>query len=203
MTLKIVPLITTRSLGGGFNAPSLDLLVPGHPRGDGRYEARGHRTGRVLSTFGALGLLVWAVRRAPWRRAARAERDRRGDADRLLGHERLAMVAHELRTPVGAIRHAAVALEAAADTRPQVRAACAIIRRQTERVGRLVDDLLVPSGARVEALGLGREPLDLGAVVSETVEAVRGLVEERGHKLLLALPSAPLQDTPMPCLFCR
>ena len=102
------------------------------------------------------------------------------------------MVAHELRTPVGAIRHAAVALEAAADTRPQVRAACAIIRRQTERVGRLVDDLLVPSGARVEALGLGREPLDLGAVVSETVEAVRGLVEERGHKLLLALPSAPL-----------
>jgi signal transduction histidine kinase len=99
----------------------------------------------VLSAFGVLAGVAWAVRR--WsgpRRATGVERHRRSDARRLLGDERLAMVAHELRTPLGAIRHAAVALEAAGDASPEVRAACGIIRRQIEQAGRLVDDLLVP-----------------------------------------------------------
>jgi signal transduction histidine kinase len=154
--------------------------------------ARRPYAGRLITAFGMLSTLVWAVRRWPRRRGPSPERRRRGDAQRLLGNDRLAMVAHELRTPVGAIRHAALALEAAGDARPQVRAACAIIRRQSERVGRLVDDLLLPPGARAETLGLGLEPLDLAAVLTETVEALRGLVEERGHQLQLTVPPGSL-----------
>jgi len=148
--------------------------------------------GRLLTTFGMLGTLVWAARRWAGPRGSTAERHRRGDAQRLFGNERLAMVAHELRTPVGAIRHAAATLEAAGDSRPHVQAACGIIRRQTERVERLLDDLLMPSGARAEPLKLGLKPLDLAAVLTETVEALRGLVEERGHQLMLASPTGPL-----------
>jgi signal transduction histidine kinase len=139
-----------------------------------------------------LGTLVWTVRRWPRAGGPSPARRHRGDAQRLLGDERLAMVAHELRTPLGAIRHAALALEAAGDARPQVRAACAIIRRQSERVGRLVEDLLVPSGPSAGTLGLGLDPLDLAAVLTETVEALRGVVEERGHRLCVTVPPGPL-----------
>jgi signal transduction histidine kinase len=147
----------------------------------------------VLSAFGVLAGVAWAVRR--WsgpRRATGVERHRRSDARRLLGDERLAMVAHELRTPLGAIRHAAVALEAAGDASPEVRAACGIIRRQIEQAGRLVDDLLVPAGPQAAGLGLGLAPLDLAILLADTVQAMRGPVAERGHELTLTLPSGPL-----------
>jgi signal transduction histidine kinase len=148
--------------------------------------------GRLLAAFGVLVGLAWAVRHGSRPLGWSAERHRRRDAQRLLGHERLAMVAHELRTPLGAIRHAAVALETVGGGHPQVQAACAIIRRQIEQAARLVDDLLVPNGSRVARLGLGLEPLDLAEVLSETVQALRGPVEERGHELTLALPAGPL-----------
>jgi signal transduction histidine kinase len=73
-----------------------------------------------------------------------------------------------------------------------VRAASALILRQIERLGRLVDDLLVPAGRRGEALEPRLEPVDLVTVLTETVEALRGLVEERGHQLVLALPAGPV-----------
>jgi signal transduction histidine kinase len=101
------------------------------------------------------------------------------------------MVAHELRTPLGAIRYAVVLLEATGDAR-QVRAACEVIRRQVDQAGRLVDDLLVPCSSPETRLGVRLEPLDLVVVLRDTVEALRGPVEERGHQLTLVLPSAPL-----------
>jgi signal transduction histidine kinase len=138
-----------------------------------------------------LGAVTWATRFWPWPSGTSAERHRNRDAQRLFGTERLAMVAHELRTPLGAIRHAAEMLEAPGDAPAHVQAACAIIRRQVERAGRLVEDLLVPSESRHARLGLGLEPLDLAALLTETVDALRGLVEERGHRLTLALPPGP------------
>jgi len=144
--------------------------------------------GRLLTAFSVAGTVLWAVRHRPRPRAWH----RHDDAQRLLGDERLAMVAHELRTPLGAVRHAARALEMLGDSQPHVGAACAIIRRQVERAVRLVDDLLAASGARTGWLGLQLEPVELVSVVSETVEALRGLVEERGHQLVLHLPRAPV-----------
>lgn len=150
------------------------------------------RARRLLIAAGALGIVVGAVRCWPRLRGSSAERRRRGDAERLLGNERLAMVAHELRTPLGAIRHAAATLDAAGDSGPHVRAASAIILRQIERLGRLVDDLLVPASGG----GGGPEPrfapVDLVTVLTETVEALRGLVEERGLQLVLGSPAGPL-----------
>jgi signal transduction histidine kinase len=149
------------------------------------------RAGRLLTAFGVLAGVGWAVRQ--WGRPRRGvERHRRSDRQRLLGNERLAMVAHELRTPLSAIRHAAVALEGAGDARPEVRAACSIIRRQIEQAGRLVEDLLVRAGPEETRLGLGQEPLDLAVVLVEAVEALRGPVEERGHELSLTLPAGSL-----------
>lgn len=151
---------------------------------------RAHPLG-LLTAFGVLGMLAWAM--PPLiRRQGPAARRSRADARSLLAHERLAIVAHELRTPLGAVRHAVRTLESAGDQRPDVQAACAIIRRQIERSIRLVDDLLLPPGPLGSALGLGLEPVDLAAVVAESMDALRGLVEERGHRLTLTLPPEPV-----------
>lgn len=145
--------------------------------------------GRLLGAVGVLGTLAWAMHRRRRPRDQALGRRRGGaDATRLLGDERVAMVAHELRTPFGAIRHAAASLEAAGDPRPHVRAALAIIRRQAEQVGRLLDDLLLPPGTREETLALRLAPVDLTAIVTEILEGLRGVVEERGHRLTLAAP---------------
>jgi signal transduction histidine kinase len=141
---------------------------------------------RVLGAVGALATLAWVIRRA---RSERAQWRRGAEARRLLGSDRLAMVAHELRTPLGAIGHAATLVETAGDS-PRLRAACSIIRRQAEQVRHLLDDLFVPAGSK--GLALDHAPLDLGAVVTESVEGLRGLVEERGHRLTLTRPGEPL-----------
>jgi signal transduction histidine kinase len=73
-----------------------------------------------------------------------------------------------------------------------MRAACAIIRRQAEQVTRLLDDLLPPPGMRTGVLAVRLAPVDLAVVVAEAVEGLRGMVEERGHRLTLASTSAPL-----------
>jgi signal transduction histidine kinase len=142
---------------------------------------------RVLGAVGALATLAWVIRRA---RSERAEWRRGAEARRLLGSDRLAMVAHELRTPLGAIGHAATLVETAGDSHPRLRAACSIIRRQAEQVRHLLDDLFVPAGSN--GLALDHAPLDLVAVVTESVEGLRGLVEERGHRLTLTRPGGPL-----------
>ena len=143
--------------------------------------------GRTLGAIGALGVLAWTIRRSRRVRDDSNGRRRRAEVGRLLGSDRLAMVAHELRTPFGAIRHAATWLEANGDMRAEAKAACAIIRRQAEQVGRLLDDLLAPAGP--ETLTLAHLPVDLGIVVTEAVEGLRGIVEERGHHL--TLPGTP------------
>jgi signal transduction histidine kinase len=118
------------------------------------------------------------------RAEALAETDRRKD-------EFLAMLAHELRNPLGAIANASYLLEQTADGGPPARAA-AVVRRQVQHLVRLVDDLLDVSRITRGKVELQREPLDLVDVVCQAVESTRPLVEARGHALEVALPAAPL-----------
>src|SRR3712207_4490014 len=69
------------------------------------------------------------------RAEALAETDRRKD-------EFLAMLAHELRNPLGAIANASYLMEQLGPTDPTMERAVAIIRRQIQHLVRMVDDLL-------------------------------------------------------------
>ncbi len=116
---------------------------------------------------------------------ALAESDRRKD-------EFLAMLAHELRNPLGAISTAAYIL---ADTRPAEPPAArsvSVIQRQTQHLARLVDDLLDVSRITRGKVELRRVPLDLGDVIRQAVETTRPLIEARRHHLELSLPEAHL-----------
>ncbi|HKV09703.1 MAG TPA: HAMP domain-containing sensor histidine kinase, partial [Thermoanaerobaculia bacterium] len=119
------------------------------------------------------------------RAEALAETDRRKD-------EFLAMLAHELRNPLGAISNASYLMEQIGPTEPQMARSVAIIRRQVQHLVRMVDDLLDVSRITRGKVELRKEPVDLVEVVRHAVEMTRPLIEEKGHDLRLALPAEPL-----------
>jgi signal transduction histidine kinase len=119
------------------------------------------------------------------RAEALAESDRRKD-------EFLAMLAHELRNPLGAVSTAAFVLGRMDSLAPPVARSVAIIQRQSQHLARLVDDLLDVSRITRGKVELRRVPIDLGEVVRHAVESTRQLVEARRHRLQVSLPGEPL-----------
>jgi signal transduction histidine kinase len=119
------------------------------------------------------------------RAEALAESDRRKD-------EFLAMLAHELRNPLGAVSTAAYLLARMDSLPPPVARSAAIIQRQSQHLARLVDDLLDMSRITRGKVELRRVPIDLGDVVRHAVESTRQLVEARRHRLQVSLPGEPL-----------
>src|SRR5262245_54245535 len=115
--LRLVTLLIATTYGARTILRHLAVRAASHRPGMA-HPGNGH----LATKFGGLGTAA----RLHWPKSlsAMGEWRRHGDARRLLGRERLAMVAHELRTPLGAIRQAVVLLEAAGDARPQVQAAC-------------------------------------------------------------------------------
>jgi signal transduction histidine kinase len=119
------------------------------------------------------------------RAEALAEIDRRKD-------EFLAMLAHELRNPLGAIANASYLLEELGTAGAQADRAVAIIRRQIQHLVRMVDDLLDVSRITRGKVELQREPLDLGDVVRNAVETARPLAETKQQTLRAELTPEPL-----------
>jgi len=121
------------------------------------------------------------------RRAEEAlrEADRRKD-------EFLAVLAHELRNPLAPIRYA-VAM-ARKEDRPEAQRlqARAIIERQVEHMGRLLDDLLDVSRITRGTLILRRSTVDLASAVAAAQESARPLIDSRGHTLLVKVPAERL-----------
>jgi signal transduction histidine kinase len=107
-------------------------------------------------------------------------------------HDFLAVLGHELRSPLAAICNALQVLEqqgSDADTREQLRS---MMQRQTQCIGRLVDSLLAVSRIEHGQIQLRRQPLDLAQSVARAVETVRSAIEERGHQLEVTLPREPV-----------
>lgn len=122
------------------------------------------------------------------RRAEEAlrEGDRRKD-------EFLAVLAHELRNPLAPIRYAVAMARKEDRTEGQRRQAQAIIERQVEHMGRLLDDLLDVSRITRGTLILRLSSVDLASVVTAAQEASRPLIESRGHTLVVELPREPVR----------
>jgi signal transduction histidine kinase len=118
------------------------------------------------------------------RAEALAETDRRKD-------EFLAMLAHELRNPLGAIANASYLMEQLQPS-PQMEKPVAIVRRQVQHLVRMVDDLLDVSRITRGKVELRRERLDLGKVLRQAVETALPLAGTKEQTLLADLPAEPL-----------
>ena len=104
----------------------------------------------------------------------------------------LAVLAHELRTPLMALQAAAALVERHRPAVPAMESAAAVLSRQTRHMARLIDDLLDVSRIRHGKIRLALAAADLRAVLHEAAEATQPLMEAAGHVLAMPLPATPV-----------
>jgi len=109
--------------------------------------------------------------------------------------ELISAVSHEFRTPLGFIKAYATTLlrgRGAVDPRTQ-RQFLEIIDEETEKLGKMIDDLLEASRLQAGRLALDRRPVELGSLVKRAVGKARAALEESGHPLELRLSKDDLR----------
>lgn len=98
--------------------------------------------------------------------------------------EFLAMLGHELRNPLSAISSAASLIGLPGVSNDGVQRAKKIIQRQSQHLGRIVDDLLDLSRAMSGKILLDRAPLDVAALVAGTLETFRATGRSSDYQLV-------------------
>jgi PAS domain S-box-containing protein len=140
----------------------------------------------VAAPYQDEALLVWFVDISERKQmeAKLREADRRKD-------EFLATLSHELRNPLAPIRTAAKLLGNPRLETGQLAWAQSVIQRQVGHMARLLEDLLDVARITQGKLELKPEPVSLVSVVDAAVEAARPLLDDKRHRLAIALPDAP------------
>jgi PAS domain S-box-containing protein len=106
--------------------------------------------------------------------------------------EFIAVLSHELRNPLAAIRTTLYVLEHGAPGSQAVVNAREVIDRQVGHVVRMVDDLLDVTRISRNKIELQRRPLDLRQIVRETIQDNRSHLELGGVRLEVRVPQAPV-----------
>jgi len=96
----------------------------------------------------------------------------------------LAMLAHELRNPLGALRNAILIAQRDPE---QGERALGIARRQADNLGRLVDDLLDVARFTRGQIVLKRERVEVAKLVERALETVRPMIDELGHEVSIGV----------------
>jgi PAS domain S-box-containing protein len=100
----------------------------------------------------------------------------------------IATLSHELRNPLAPIRNAVDILRHIPPTDPRVAWCHGVIRRQTEQMSRLLEDLLDVSRLSRTQLTLRIERLELAAVVQHAIEIAQPVIDAAGHELVVSIP---------------
>ncbi len=144
----------------------------------------------IRDSSGAIDGVVLVFRDASLERAieqALRDADRKKD-------EFIAVLAHELRNPLAPILQAAQMLQARGASPEQLRWGHQVIDRQAKTMGRLLDDLLDVSRITRGTLEVKKSPVLLSTLIEGAVEIrTRPAIDEREHRLELALPSEAIE----------
>ena len=126
-----------------------------------------------------------------------AERDRveeaLRDADRRK-HEFLAMLAHELRNPLAAVRTATTLLGQGSLNDQEQQWMLQVLDRQVTQLNRLIDDLLDVSRVTRGKIELKKSVIQVSEVVERALEVARPMLSAAGHEVIVTGPptSEPL-----------
>ncbi|HEU5296767.1 MAG TPA: PAS domain S-box protein, partial [Burkholderiaceae bacterium] len=166
---------------------------------------RRHKNGTLLDISltvsplkDASGRVVGAskVARDITRQREMSEQVRRSAAELAEGdrhkNEFLAMLAHELRNPLGPIRNALQIIRLANGNGAAIQSATQVMERQIAQMVRLVDDLLDVSRISRGKIELRKVPTDLASVLQHSVETVRPAYQSKGIELTVSLPQRPV-----------
>ena len=106
--------------------------------------------------------------------------------------EFLATLAHELRNPLAPIKNTLALLDHRDSGTADLAESLPMMGRQVSRLAHLVDDLLDIARISRGKINLRPERVDLTAAVRQAIEAVRPLLDERKHQLIVETPAEPI-----------
>ena len=107
--------------------------------------------------------------------------------------EFLAMLSHELRSPLAPISNAVQILGMQHGNENEVqREARGIIERQTSQLRHLVDDLLEVSRITTGMVQLRRVSVAVGDIMKSAIETVRPQIDQRKHDMTVSIPPDPI-----------
>jgi PAS domain S-box-containing protein len=146
------------------------------------------RLDRIMLPEGRYGLVCYFrdISKQVQVRQAIEESDRRKD-------EFLAVLAHELRNPLGPVRNAAHYLKLKNLADPELKRPVEMIERQVTHMARLIDDLLDTSRIARGVLELRLERVRLVEVIEAAVDACRDEIDGRAHSLRVRLPKQAVE----------
>jgi PAS domain S-box-containing protein len=100
----------------------------------------------------------------------------------------LSVISHELQTPIAIIKgYAGLFADADTEIKPeQVREKMQIIQEESERLSKLVDNLLYASRLQAGGIELGRAPVDMPSLIKRVVQKMKGVSKQ--HSLQVRLP---------------
>ena len=107
-------------------------------------------------------------------------------------NEFLAILAHELRNPLGAARYSIALLRQAPDDAAIRARATDVIDRQIGHMATMLDALLDLSRIAHNRIELERAPLDVRRIVELACENAQSAFAGKGHDLRLSLPAEPV-----------
>jgi signal transduction histidine kinase len=148
---------------------------------------------RLIATLQqkAAALEAESKQRAALEVALRSKIDELAEVDRRKD-EFLAMLGHELRNPLAPVTTALQIMRIHEGEPSRVARSREIVERQIEHMTRLIDDLLDVSRITRGKIELRQQPLLLSSVIERAVESARPLIDERGHRIVLDLPTEPV-----------
>lgn len=118
--------------------------------------------------------------------------------------EFLAILGHELRNPLAPIRNSLVVIRKLAGTNhPALATSLDVLDRQTQLLGRLVDDLLDLARISRGEFELRKEVMDMRPAIDQAVHVVESLVKERGHNMHVSLPAVAVHLDADPGRVCQ
>ena len=115
----------------------------------------------------------------------------------------LNIIGQELRTPLMPIIHSAQILQRRGIEPELVQATARIIERQARLLGRLVEQLLDVSHAKLGAVHLKRERISMADVVESAVQTMAAHISDRGQRLQVAISAESMELHADPARLCQ
>jgi PAS domain S-box-containing protein len=106
--------------------------------------------------------------------------------------EFLALLGHELRTPLAALHSALNVMALPEASEQDIQEVRKIAERQVQQMTRLMDDLLDTARISQGKMELRKKVIDVAEVIERAVDSCRSSVEGRQHQLTVSIPMRPL-----------